>query len=562
MISKLARRKWPTRLIILGIILSVVMLIGVTILTHLTYQTAEVNILIDHDRQVTFLSASRLETELSKFSQVLSTLARKKEILSQDPVVQQQALHDEGYRLADFDGGVVLLDNYGKVVTSEPVQVGIIGQDWSDRDYFGELLRTSNNVYSNSVVDGTEQEPVVVICVPILNDEGHFSGALAGMFRLGQKTVSPFYASIVRLRLGDNGNSYVVDGNGIVLFDSATDQAGLPYADHVAGIPLGESSGATRTTDSNQKDIVVTYAQIPGTPWTLITEESWGVLTANLQRYVNLLLGLMILAILIPSAGLGLILHLRSTEIASFSYAEHEMRITRQIKQKVLPDHIPVLPGWNLSVYHHDGQEPSSDYYDYQYLQDGRLMLAAASIDESGIPGMLNITNLRSSLHGAAQRLLSPGEALDFSNALLCPEMNSQFTMNCVYAIFDPARRTFEYASAGTSLAYFLNGSEVNELSSTGPPVGFTLDMHYQQHREVFETEERFLICTDGVVNLRNQKGEAFGKQRLVEILCEPGGSDLPVAERLVAELKAFCNGKLAPEDDLCILVLEPTPEW
>jgi hypothetical protein len=354
----------------------------------------------------------------------------------------------------------------------------------------------------------------------------------------------------------------VVDDNGIILFDSSGNLVGTNYDTHAPGIPLGETSGAKRIIDSNQEDMIVSYAQIPGTSWSLVTEEQWNILTGNLQRYVNLLLGLMILAIIIPSAGLGLLLFLRSRELASFSFADHEMRIAREMKQKLVPERLPVLPGWMISVYHRDGREASSEYFDYQNLQDGRLMLAAARINEPGMPGMFDITLLRSSLHGAAQRLLTPGEALDASNGILCQDLEPHTTMDCLYAVFDPARKTIDYAIAGENLTFVINGSNTHELLSTGSPIGFDLGTHYAQYQETLQPDGRLVFCSDEILHVKNKNGEEFGKPRLVEILCGPLNSDIPIIERLETELKAFSGSKFTPETDISILVLEPAPEW
>ncbi len=261
--------------------------------------------------------------------------------------------------------------------------------------------------------------------MPILDEGGQFSGAMVGMFRLGQSTVSPFYASIVRLRLGQTGNTFVVDSQGKILFNSASNLVGEQYSSRVTGIPLGQNSGAFRTLDVHQRDIVVAYAAISGTPWTLVTEEDWAVIIQPVQKYINLLLVLMILGMVIPSAGLGVLLYLSNRNTISRSNFEGEMRFARQVKQNLLPKQIPKLPGWNLSAYHQPSEIGSGAYYDFMFLPDGRFMLAVGEVAEKGLSAMMKLATLRTTLRGAGQRLLAVDEALECSNTIICPEIHN-----------------------------------------------------------------------------------------------------------------------------------------
>ncbi len=176
MFSRTSKVKWPARLIVTGIFLALCMLAGVTAVAHFTYQQAEVKLVMEHDRQVTFLSAYRLQSELSRYSQTLVNLSHTNAIQSFLFAAKRKALQQEDYRLADFDGGVVLLDNFGQVITSEPERIEILGQDWSDREYFRQLIRTRTTVYSDVVNDGPGEEPVVVMLCPFLMKVGSSPG--------------------------------------------------------------------------------------------------------------------------------------------------------------------------------------------------------------------------------------------------------------------------------------------------------------------------------------------------------------------------------------------------
>ncbi len=91
-----------------------------------------------------------------------------------------------------------------------------------------------------------------MIAAPVRSPNGEFLGALAGMFRLGESAISPFYASIVRLRLGQSGNTYLLDGMGKIARTTrapARSDVSLPSVScphRFWRAPLEPSGGATR----------------------------------------------------------------------------------------------------------------------------------------------------------------------------------------------------------------------------------------------------------------------------------------------------------------------------
>ena len=184
-------------------------LAGVAVFTYLAYQRAASQLVVERDQQVTYLSAARLKDELLKFSDVLVALARMPEIyrgeLRRSTRGAAQGQSAPG-RLRQRRGAAGQLRQSAR---REPERPEILGADWSDRDFFRELLADARRFFSDATQDGPDGAGVVVISVPVLGENGEFVGALAGMFRLGEPRVSSFYASIVRLRLGQGGNTYV-----------------------------------------------------------------------------------------------------------------------------------------------------------------------------------------------------------------------------------------------------------------------------------------------------------------------------------------------------------------
>ncbi len=279
-----------------------IILAAVALFTFRSYQQVTERLVIDRNRELIRLSASRLSTEMARFAELLDAETHGRDLSSGDVEAQQRALQDGVNRLAIFDGGVVVLDDTGTVAATEPYRPEIVGEDWSNREYFRALLRSSVAAYSNVLPDGPDGAEVVAIAVPIINADGEFVGGLVGMFRVDARTVSAFYGSLAKLRLARSGRAYLLDGTGTIVYHTDIARIGeLRTFSEDSAYGQGGTTGAARTSDIDGEEVVASYAPVPGTDWTLITEEPWQVLISTALGYRQFLLVLLALGMIIPA---------------------------------------------------------------------------------------------------------------------------------------------------------------------------------------------------------------------------------------------------------------------
>jgi nitrate/nitrite-specific signal transduction histidine kinase len=202
---------------------------------------------------------------------------------------------------------VLILDAYGMIVAAEPERSEAVGQDWSDRAYYRQMLGLETSslpgpVFSDIVSDGPGGTQVIVVAVPIVGDRGQFQGVMAGMFRAGATSISTFYGDILKLRLGDKGSAYLVDGQGLVIYHADPKRVGDSFLSQgVVQQVLNGEVGAVRTRDLDGQEIVASFAPIPNTSWGLVNEESWSALLSSSQGYQRFLLLLLLLGVVLPA---------------------------------------------------------------------------------------------------------------------------------------------------------------------------------------------------------------------------------------------------------------------
>ena len=282
---------------------TLVILAAVAVVTYLAYQGVTDDLILAKNQELTRLSASQLSAEMKTYTDLLAEIANTSDLRQTNPVLQRAALQRFSNRLVIFDGGISVLNNFGVLVAALPERRDELGQDWSNREYFRQIVHASRPVFSDILSDGPQQAEVIVAAVPILGDQGELIGVLAGMFRMGVREVSSFYGGIVKQRIGESGNTYVVDSQGRVIYHQDSTQIGTDISNSpVVQAALSGGSRALRTRNSAGNRILAGYAPIPGTPWILVSEENWVSLANAFQGYRQFLVLLLVLGVLIPIA--------------------------------------------------------------------------------------------------------------------------------------------------------------------------------------------------------------------------------------------------------------------
>lgn len=553
-------RALRARLIGWSFVPAMAVLAGVAVFTFLAYQRVTEDLVIERDREVTYLSAARLREELSKFAELLQTLARTRELAYGSPARQQDVLAEAARRLSPFDGGVVVLNTFGSVVASQPERRGLRGQDWSDRSYFRQLLADQSVAFSNATTDGFQGAEVVAVAVPLIGDQGEFLGVVAGMFRLGEPTVSAYYASIVRLRLGQAGSTYLVDGAGRILYDSQSRFTGQPYSTPGVAAALARSeTGAIRTYDADGHEILAAFAPVPGTPWMLVTEDDWAALTEPTRRYGRILLGLLILGMVLPAAGAALLARQRQLEALERHQIEGELRVASIIQKTLLPRQLPALPGWALAGHWQPARAVGGDFYDFVTTPAGNLGIVVADVTDKGIPAALVMASTRSLLRGVSERIESPGLVLARTNDLLCPDVPLNMFVTCLYAVLDPATGLLRYANAGHNPPYLRGPGTLERLEARGMPLGILPESVYEEKQLRLGPAHTLLLYSDGLVEAHDARRQMFGYRRLEDLLAGTRARGPDLIRRLLTALADFAGPDGELEDDVTLVTVERT---
>jgi serine phosphatase RsbU (regulator of sigma subunit) len=533
-------------------------LVGVVVYTYLGYRQAATNLVLERDEQVTELSAARLQQALANYGELLSSLARSREMSGGGVGTQIDALSAAAPRLSVFDGGVFLIDGRGRVRGALPNRPVLIARDWSDRDFYQTVLGGAEM----ALADGQQLFPgdpyTIVLAAPIRGDDDAFIGALAGAFRLGEPTLSVFYANIVRLRLGQTGTTYVVDGKGRILFDSESQEVGR-FLDFDQLLYFSSLSGAAAalTQDRAGRAVIAAYSPVPGTNWTLIVEDDWSIVTRETSRYRDILLLSFLAAMLLPTLGLVLLSRQRHISFLEVRRPEQETGWLKAVREQLRPAQLPVLPGWQLFAQQTAGRGAEHDFYDVALLPDGRLSLALGKLSAGGVQAGVALASTRAILTSAGQRLLGPSETLEDCNRLLSTQFPASLTVRCLTLLLDPSTGKAEYAAAGVSPPRLRDGRWVQDAPVGGQPLGPNARAEIETGEARLGPRSLMILLGPSMLEARDGEGRAFADEALNRVLDEWRSGVQELVDRILDAFKAFNEKSPFFPPDLTVIVLE-----
>jgi serine phosphatase RsbU (regulator of sigma subunit) len=230
--------------------------------------------------------------------------------------------------------------------------------------------------------------------------------------------------------------------------------------------------------------------------------------------------------------------------------------IAHTLQASLLPDDLPVLPGWaTASLYRPAGDENrvGGDFYEAIPLDDA-WMLVVGDVTGRGAPAAALTALMRHTLRTAATLTGSPLRALDKLNRdLVARPRSSLCTAIClVLRDLDGATQA-DIIAAGHPLPILVRGGVARHVGQFGPLLGAWPDERWEPLRISVAPGDLLVLYSDGVLDAGGANGR-FGPERLLQTLT--GASSAPDAiARIERALSDFEVGSQA--DDTAVLAVQ-----
>lgn len=238
-----------------------------------------------------------------------------------------------------------------------------------------------------------------------------------------------------------------------------------------------------------------------------------------------------------------------------------DLQIASSIQRSLLPHRLPCEQGLEMAAYWQSAREVGGDFYDAFTIEGKGMLMIIADVMGKGVSAAMIAAMLRSIVRSRPDLAHQPAAMLRFLHRSLHSDLsNVNMFITAQLAYCDFAGHTLTIATAGHHPALlaapcFLKAKRIN---SEGPLLGVFSDAEFEETSMPLPEGARLLLYTDGLPELRNRKGQAFGEPLLCERLLRLTRERLPAVElrdQLVWMIEDFQNG-VAPTDDVTFILL------
>jgi sigma-B regulation protein RsbU (phosphoserine phosphatase) len=243
-------------------------------------------------------------------------------------------------------------------------------------------------------------------------------------------------------------------------------------------------------------------------------------------------------------------------------YEKHlrqELRYAAHIQRNLLPKPFYAPAGIQFDAVNTSAHEVGGDFYDYFPVNEHEFAFFIGDVCGKGIPAAIFMASAHSTLKVQALDDPHPARMLPRADQILTEKTREEFFITTFYGVYNTVTHTLRFINAGhpTVLLFRPSTASCASLYNSNFPLGMFAPLPFADATIQLEPGDRLLLYTDGVSEAVNPTGEAFGVQRIVEILLEQGArSPQALREAIMQEVKHFAAGQ-EPQDDMTVMVVQ-----
>ena len=243
---------------------------------------------------------------------------------------------------------------------------------------------------------------------------------------------------------------------------------------------------------------------------------------------------------------------------------QQSLNLAREVQQNLLPKRNLTIGGFDIAGKSIYCDETGGDYFDFISMgsADGsKIGVAIGDVSGHGISSALLMAAVRSSLRLRASLSGGPGAIISDVNRQLVQDVedSGQF-MTMFFLVLRSESRRLEWVRAGhdPAIVYDPDSGAFNELGGPGIALGVDRDWEYEDNLKTdFFKDQVIFLSTDGVWEVRNQKGEMLGKDPILNVIRQNATLDAAQINEAIFDRLAEFIGNSKIEDDITAVVIK-----
>lgn len=285
-------------------------------------------------------------------------------------------------------------------------------------------------------------------------------------------------------------------------------------------------------------------------------EALWGNLSRKLHYQTPRVLGDLAFAVFLLSFAIVAVQMISANERRLLSI-DKELEVARQLQFSILPTAIPEIENVRIAVCYRPMTAVAGDFYEFVCADGNRIGFLVADVTGHGVPAALIASMIKVATQSVEACAHDPREVLRGLNRILFKQLHEQY-VSAAYLWMDTEHGKALYSAAGHPPLLRWRDGRLERIESNGLLFGIVPDPDYPVCDLSIHTGDRFLLCTDGVIEPENGRGDSFGDKKLEEVV-RNNQSRPPseLSDQLLSEIRLWRPASLAQQDDITLIVID-----
>ena len=234
---------------------------------------------------------------------------------------------------------------------------------------------------------------------------------------------------------------------------------------------------------------------------------------------------------------------------------EQELKVAAAIQRALLPAAGRTGAFFTVAGASMPCRAVGGDFFDYVDLPSGQFGFIVGDVAGKGSPAAL----LAAAALGmfSAEPMYQPNAGpllVGLNRGLLRRAVEARF-LTTFYGMLG-ADGTLNYSNGGHNAPVLVEAHSMRRLETGGVVLGLLDQATYEEERLALKPGDLIVAFSDGVSEARNEAGEEFADQRLLDaIATHRTEKPQELLDSLLAEVRAFC-GHASPNDDVTMVIV------
>lgn len=234
---------------------------------------------------------------------------------------------------------------------------------------------------------------------------------------------------------------------------------------------------------------------------------------------------------------------------------QRQLETARQIQLRMLPRKRPNIPGYVFESYYSPAESVGGDFYFWDALPDGRVMIGIADACGKSLPAALLMAQFAVEVRHCLSTAETLKQALTSLNQFVCAVEEGFITF--LLCLLDAKTHLLTVVNAGHPPAlcrWFDTGSvELLSAEKSSLPLGVRPEEIFHPFHALLRPGDEVFLITDGITEAMGPDGSLYGNRRLQAQIGAPQPTLQARVRGIVEDVGRFRMNR-RPSDDCCLL--------